>query len=200
MRSNAMPVMDDLFEAGEGDTELSDEEKEGLKPAYIATRGELNEAEAMNIARAKIWLKRRKSREVLSREFLRHLHRKMFGDVWTWAGEFRQSNKNIGVSKEQVLPELKNLLDDVAYWIENGTYSPDEIAVRFHHRLVWIHPFVNGNGRHAREVTNILLAKLGVRPFTWGRSLPDFRKAYLDGLKDADGNKNYSALLALVRK
>lgn len=120
----------------------------------------------------------------------------MFNRVWTWAGKQRKSNKNIGVSKEQISTQLKQLFDDVDFWIKNNSFGWDELAARFHHRMVWIHVFVNGNGRHARLMTNILLRAHGQEPFTWGnapqKELIDaetaVRKEYISALKEADRN------------
>jgi len=130
-------------------------------------------------------------RDVLIDEFLCQLHRRMFGDVWKWAGQFRTTPRNIGVDAWQISPELRQLLDDVRYWIEHQTYAPDEIAVRFHHRLVWIHPFPNGNGRLSRLAADLLAVQLGQERFTWGSgnlvTIADLRKRYVDALRAADG-------------
>ena len=182
-------------------TALSDDEVEGLIPSYITLRSELNEAEQANILDAVRWTGRR-SRDVLDEVFLRTLHKRMFGDVWQWAGSYRRTGKNIGVDASCIAIELRSLLDDVRYWIEKGTYDLDEIAARFHHKLVWIHLFPNGNGRHARLATDLLLLNMGQPAFSWGRSnLTDLnasRKAYVAALRAAD-NYKYAALLSFVR-
>jgi len=158
-------MTDFLDEQDDAATPLTAEEREELIPSYITLRTELNEAEQSNILEASEWAFARK-REVLDERFLTNLHKRMFGRVWRWAGTFRQSNKNIGVDAYRVPQELRLLLDDCRYWIENETYSTDEIATRFHHRLVLIHPFPNGNGRHARLATDLLLGSLGCQFFT----------------------------------
>lgn len=182
-------------------TPLTADERDGLIPAYITLRRELNEAEQTNIVEAEEWAYSRK-RDVLTELFLKRLHKRMFGRVWRWAGEFRRTERNIGVEPCCIAVDLRNLLDDCRYWIPHETYSSDEIATRFHHRLVSIHPFPNGNGRHARLATDLLLVKLGCHRFSWGRvnlvHAGATRKAYVAALHAAD-NKDIRPLLQFVR-
>ncbi|MCG8046018.1 MAG: mobile mystery protein B [Candidatus Thiodiazotropha endolucinida] len=161
-------MSDPLFEQDDAATPLSEEEKEGLIPSYITLRGELNEAEQANILEAEEWAFKRK-RDVLDERFLNDLHKRMYGRVWRWAGQYRRTGKNIGVDAYRISMELRQLIEDCRFWIENETYPPDEIAARFHHKLVWIHAYPNGNGRHARLATDLLLTALGRERFTWGR-------------------------------
>lgn len=187
----------------DGATPLSSDEKEGLKLSHITTREELNRWEQQNIADAYDWLERSRKKEILSQQFLMTLHKKMLGKVWVWAGEFRKTNKNIGVDWPQIPMNTRNLLDDVQYWIEHETYPPDEIAARFHHRLVEIHLFPNGNGRHARMAADYLLEKEFERePFSWGSGnlmdQGDVRTKYINSLRAAD-QRDYSSLLEFVR-
>lgn len=192
---------DPLIEQDDASTPLSPEEQEGLIPSYISLRSELNDAEQANILEAEEWGFNRR-RDVLSEKFLNDLHKRMFGRVWKWAGTYRKTGKNIGVDAYRIPTELRLLIDDTRYWIENETYSPDEIAARFHHRLVWIHLFPNGNGRHARTATDLLLTSLGQRRFTWGsENLVDAnatREQYVAALRAAD-NQDYDPLKAFVR-
>jgi Fic-DOC domain mobile mystery protein B len=182
-------------------TPLTEEEREQLIPSYITLRHELNDAEQANILEAEVWASSRK-REVLSERFLDNLHKRMFQRVWRWAGERRQSNKNIGVDAYLIPQDIRQLLDDCRYWIENDTYDPDEIGTRFHHRLVFIHPYPNGNGRHARLATDLLLVALGRPQFSWGRvdlvDASETRHAYIDALRAAD-NHDIGPLLVFVR-
>jgi Fic-DOC domain mobile mystery protein B len=145
----------------EGQTPLDDDEQEGLLITTITTRGELDEFEQLNIEEAIIWSLRRsfKLEDVFTESFIITLHIKMYGNVWKWAGEFRKSNKNIGVDKFEISVELNKLLNDTTYWIENKIFEPDEIAIRFKHRLVSIHCFPNGNGRHSRLIADIIIEK-----------------------------------------
>jgi Fic-DOC domain mobile mystery protein B len=192
---------DFLVEHDDASTPLSAEELEGLIPSYITLRSELNEAEQANILEAEEWAFKRK-RDVLSEKFLNDLHKRMFGRVWKWAGKHRHTGKNIGVDAYRLPVELRQLLDDVRFWISNETYQPDEIAARFHHKLVWIHIFPNGNGRHARLATDLLLTALGQPRFTWGREnlvdANETRQAYVDALRAADQHDS-GPLLAFVR-
>ena len=146
----------------EGQTPLDEEEKEGLLIPTIATRGELDEFEQQNIEQAIQWTlsKKFKAELVFSEVFIREVHKRMYGNVWTWAGDFRKTNKNIGVDKWQIPTDLKRLLDDAKYWHEHKSYPPDEIAIRFKHQLVSIHCFPNGNGRHSRLMADIIIEKI----------------------------------------
>jgi Fic-DOC domain mobile mystery protein B len=182
-------------------TPLTPEERRALIPAHIAYRGELNEAEQENIARGQDWALGRK-RDPLTGKFVCDLHQKMLGDVWRWAGKFRRSERNLGFPFYEIPAAVHHLLDDTKAWIEYQTYPPDEIAVRFHHRLVQIHPFPNGNGRHSRLMADILVMRLGGERFSWGRAnLRDaiaLRRQYTAALQAADGH-DLSPLLAFAR-
>jgi len=194
--------MSDLFDQPEDATPLEPEELEGLRPSWISTRSELNQAEQDNIAAGVAWVSRSRRKDLLTEEFIRKLHTKMFGDVWAWAGDFRKTERNIGIDPIRIPVELRTLLDDVKYWTDHTTYPPDETAVRFHHRLVAIHPFPNGNGRTARLLADLLVEELGGKPFTWGRaSLTDAGEArlrYIDALRAADRH-DIGPLLAFAR-
>lgn len=194
-------MTDLLFEQNDAATPLSEEEKEGLTPSYITLRGELNEAEQANILEAEEWAFKRK-RDVLDERFLNVLHKRMYGRVWRWAGEYRRTGKNMGVDAYRIPTKLRQLIDDCWFWIENETYPPDEIAARFHHKLVWIHAYPNGNGRHARLATDMLLTALGRPRFTWGRvnlvDTGETRQAYVEALRAAD-NHDYGPLFEFVR-
>jgi Fic-DOC domain mobile mystery protein B len=184
-----------------GATPLDADELASLIPGHITTQGELNEWEQLNILQGEAWA-RKQRKEILNEAFLRQLHKQMFGETWRWAGEFRKSDKNIGVDWLKISVELRKLIDDVHYQIEHAAYPPDEIAARFHHRLVAIHPFPNGNGRHARLMADLLVERLGQPRFTWGsRSLTDAcetRLRYIAALQAADA-RDYAPLLAFVR-
>lgn len=182
-------------------TPLTEEERAELIPDWITLRGELNEAEQENIIDASEWALVRR-RNVLDERFLRELHRRMFGRVWRWAGNFRHTARNIGVDAYRIPADLRQLLDDCRFWIENESHEEDEIAIRFHHRLVQIHPFPNGNGRHARLATDLLLRAMGRPSFSWGRTnLVDAgqtRQEYIEALRAADGH-DYGPLRNFVR-
>ena len=194
-------MTDSLFDYDDAATPLTPDEKQGLLPSYITLRRELNEAEQVGIMAAEKWAFSRK-RDVVDEKFLRQLHKRMFKDVWRWAGEFRSTPRNIGVEPWNITTMLRNLLEDVRYWVLHEIYAPDEIAARFHHRLVLIHPFPNGNGRHARLAADLLLIKLGQKRFTWGQvnlvSSGDTRQKYVAALRAADAH-NIQALLEFVR-
>ena len=142
-----------------GQTPLEEEEKEGLKIKSISTQGELNEFEQLNIEKAVEWTIRStfNPEKILTEKFIKDLHKKMYGDVWKWAGEFRRTEKNLGIPWVQIGVQLKILLDDTKFWISNNTYSSEEIAIRFKHRIVSIHCFPNGNGRHSRLMADIIM-------------------------------------------
>ncbi|MEO6831246.1 MAG: mobile mystery protein B [Chitinophagaceae bacterium] len=187
----------------DGQTPLDEDEREGLLIKAIATRGELDEFEQQNIERAMEWSLKRsfKMEEIFTEQFLRKLHKKMYGDVWNWAGEFRRMNKNIGVDKWRIAVELKALLDDARFWIANKTFESDELTIRFKHRLVSIHCFPNGNGRHSRLVADIIIEKVFKRPvFSWGAKdySADVRRKYLEGMKAGDKG-DFEALIQFGR-
>lgn len=189
----------------DGQTPLNEDEKEGLLLKTISTRGELDEFEQLNIENAIEWTIHNKfnKERVLKEEFIKSLHKRMLGDVWSWAGKFRKSEKNIGVDWINIGVELRHLLDDTKYWINNNTYTPDEIAIRFKHRLVHIHCFPNGNGRHSRIMADIIIESvLGKNIFSWKYSnmvKPDkTRREYIAAIKEAD-NGNIKPLLEFAR-
>lgn len=196
-----MKMPDELFEEPESATPLTAEERADLVPAHIAYRAELNAAEQENIARAEHWALAR-NRDLLTEEFIKRLHRRMLGDVWRWAGKFRKSERNLGIPYFEIPMAVRELLDDTKTWIAHQTYPPDEIAVRFHHRLVKIHPFPNGNGRHSRLIADLLVISLGRERFTWGsanlQSASDLRRQYIEALRAADDHA-YAALLKFAR-
>lgn len=193
--------MTDLFNEPEDATPLTPEEKQGLLQAHITYRWELNEAEQQNIYRAQDWALARR-RDLLTDKFVKELHKRMLGDVWRWAGEFRTSERNLGIKCHEVPMAVRQLLDDTKAWIEHESYARDEIAVRFHHRLVQIHPFVNGNGRHSRLMADLLVIDFGVERFSWGRTNLDdassARRRYIEALKAADGH-DIAPLLEFAR-
>ena len=194
-------MSDLLLEEDDASTPLTAEEREGLIPSYVTLRRELNEAEQANILEAEQWAFSRK-RNVLDERFLTDLHKRMFGRVWRWAGKFRHTERNVGVDSYRIATDLRKLLDDSRYWIEHNTYPLDEISARFHHRLVYIHPFPNGNGRHVRLATDLLLVALGQSRFSWGRTSlvnpGETRHAYVVALRAADG-RDIRPLLEFVR-
>jgi Fic-DOC domain mobile mystery protein B len=192
-----------IGEEPEGATPLGPDDIEGLKFKHITTRDELNELEQANIEAGLLWLGRRRKTDVLTQRFISDLHHRLFGDVWDWAGQFRKREANIGVDPLQISMQLQMLLDDARFWVEKKTYSPLEAGARFHHRLVKIHPFRNGNGRHARIAADAYLAEcFDHASIDWaaGSDLQhdnQRRSAYIAALRAADGN-DYDQLLAFV--
>lgn len=189
----------------EGHTPLEEDEKSGLLVKSISTSEELDQLEQINIERAIVWLIHRALNQnyILSEEFIKRLHRRMFGDVWAWAGRFRKSNTNFGVEWTRIVIDLRNLLDDTNYWIVQHTYGNDEIAIRFKHKLVNIHCFPNGNGRHSRLMADLIIEKvLGGEVFSWKHSStlkPDeIRKEYIQAIHQADQG-NIQPLIKFAR-
>jgi Fic-DOC domain mobile mystery protein B len=185
-----------------GATPLDADELAALIPQHITTQGELNEWEQLNILQGEAWARKQQRKDLLDEGFVRQLHKQMFNETWKWAGAFRKSDKNIGVDWRQIGVRLRDLFADVHYQIDNNTFAPDEIAVRFHHRLVFIHPFPNGNGRHARLMADLLVVKLNRPRFTWGsKSLVEataVRDRYIQALRSADQH-DYQPLCAFAR-
>ena len=193
---------DDLYRADDGATALTAGDREALIPTWIVTRDDLNRAERDNIAAGLRWARRSRF-NVLDEGDLLTLHKRMFGDVWRWAGDPRTVKTSIGRTDWWALREhLRQLLGNIAAQVEHDGRDPDEIAIDFHHQLVAIHVFPNGNGRHARLVADLLAVRLGRPPFTWGRSdivkVGDARAAYHAALKAADGG-DLAPLMAFAR-
>jgi Fic-DOC domain mobile mystery protein B len=184
----------DLFQGSDEATPLAPEERDGLRQTWITHRRDLNEAEEENILKGAAWAGRRRlsSDRILTDDFVRELHRRMFGDVWRWAGAYRATERNIGMESYRISVEVASLIGDARYWIAHQTYPPDEIAIRVHHRLVAIHPFPNGNGRHARQIADLLLADLGGKPLSWGggslKDAGELRVRYIAALRSADAH------------
>jgi Fic-DOC domain mobile mystery protein B len=184
---------------------LEEDERTGLLIPTILTRHDLDHFEQANMVDARLWYQRNhpSSSWLLSGRGVRGVHQRMFGEVWDWAGTFRLSEKNLGVDPVRIATDLEILLGDVHHWLDNETFSPDEIAVRFKHRLVSIHCFANGNGRHARLMADLLVHFTLVQPmFSWGGDVsgaaPHSRKRYIDALQCADRG-DISSLLEFAR-
>jgi len=191
-----------IYHESDDATPLTPDEQRDLIPSHISNRAELNEAEQENIIRGQDWALRRRKPDLLSEKFVTTLHKQMLGDVWRWAGAYRRSERNLGVPFFEIPMQLRQLLGDVKAWVEMKSYPPDEIAVRFHHRLVFIHPFANGNGRHARLMADLLIMQLGEERFSWGlaslREAGETRTQYISALKAADQH-DYAPLIVFAR-
>ena len=180
------------FKNAPGATPIDPDEAAGLVPVHITTQADLNAWEQANIVSGNRWASRQKKQDLLVEGFVRNLHHQMFNKTWKWAGTFRQSNKNIGVDWSQVSVKLSELLHNTRYQIEHQVSNEDELAVRFHHQLVFIHAFANGNGRHARLLADLLIVRLGRPRLTWGgaskshTSSEVIRQKYLVALRAAD--------------
>jgi len=199
-----------LFDEPEGATPVDPGDAEGLIPTWVATRADLNIAEQENIAKAIAWASSKNGpgglASLMTDESMRNLHRRMFGDVWRWAGSYRQHDTNMGAHWPYIPTQVRDLLADVLVQTadpERLPWSPDELAVRFHHRLVAIHPFPNGNGRHSRLAADLLVAALGRPVFTWGaQDLSEkgaARSAYLEALRRADQHADFEPLVMFAR-
>jgi Fic-DOC domain mobile mystery protein B len=192
----------DLDRQSDNATPLTPEERQALIPSHVTLRRELNELEQQNILEANTWVFGRK-RNPVDEGFGRHLHRRMFGKIWRCAGTYRTTNKNIGdVDRTMVQPRIYEAYNNIRFWMDQKTFSPDELAVRFHHALVFVHPFPDGNGRWSRLMADVLAVRLGQSRFTWGgsslRAHDETRDAYMQALKAAD-NHDFTALLAFAR-
>jgi Fic-DOC domain mobile mystery protein B len=189
-----------------GNTPLTPDELAELRPS-LTTKGELDQFERSNILEANRWAF---NPRVLKREdpfiepYLRQLHKRMFDQTWKWAGRYRKTDKNLGIPFHQIMNGIAAILGDIHYWLENETFDIEEIAIRYHHRLVWIHPFPNGNGRHARLLADVIAVKNGRERFTWGlkelKETAPARTEYIRCLKVADANNDdISGLLNFAR-
>lgn len=193
--------MTDLHIQVDDATVVPPDKRADLIPSHITLRHELNALEQDNILTASVWALQRRH-DPVSESFVRKLHRRMFRKVWRWAGKYRTTNTNLGVDRALIQSRLYEVLDNTRFWIENNTFSPDEIAVRFHHALVSVHPFSDGNGRWSRLMADVLAARLDRPRFTWGGGdLGDtgqMRQRYIDTLKAAD-NQDFAPLQVFAR-
>ena len=195
---------DDLWQDEPGQTPLTEEEKLQLRPS-LTTRAQLNAAERLNTHAARLWAMRKaglRRPDLITDAFARELHRRMFNQVWKWAGKYRTSDRNLGWEWPRLPEGMRVLFDDARCWDEHATHSTVEVAVRLHHRMVVIHPWPNGNGRHARLCADIIVAARGGPPLTWGAKLDlaqpgSARTHYLAALQAADRG-NYTELLAFA--
>jgi Fic-DOC domain mobile mystery protein B len=194
-----------IIEYIEGQTPLDEDEKEGLRIPSITTREELDEFEQFNIEKAIQWTfgKKLKAEQLFSEKFIKDLHKRMYGEVWKWAGIFRTSEKNIGIKSYLIGIELKQLLDDAIFWQEINRYDSEELAIRFKHRLVSIHCFANGNGRHSRLMADLIMEKLyNSKFFSWGSAnlvkATEARNNYIQSVRMADNN-NIQPLLGFAK-
>jgi hypothetical protein len=185
-----------------GATPIDADEAAGLIPSHLSLQKELNEFEEINILEAVQWLNTQRRGDPLDVDFIYRVHHRMFGKTWRWAGKPRLTDKNIGVPSYEIRPRLRLMLDDVAAQIKHQSYGPTELAARYHHRLVAIHVFPNGNGRHARLMADLLLMKLASERFDWGRdslmAATDTRAIYIAALKSADAG-DYAPLLTFLK-
>jgi Fic-DOC domain mobile mystery protein B len=187
-----------------GQTPLDPDYQKDLIPTHITLMSELNEFELENITQAikKYLLGRRKNWKLEDPDVLKQIHRDMFNQTWKWAGKFRQTDTNIGSEWRQIQIHVKDACRDLDYWMKHKSFSMDEIAIRFHHRLIWIHPFSNGNGRHGRLVAEMLVRRFGIKPLTWGGA--DLAKAgtsrsdYLAAMRKAD-NGDFTDLVRFAQ-
>jgi Fic-DOC domain mobile mystery protein B len=206
---------DDLFlgligAEPEGTTPLEAEELDGLIPDFVATRADLNQVEFENIAKALPWARRQirlgGATCLFNEAFVFELHRRMFGDVWTWAGHQRRRETDLGVTPHQIPTALRQALDDARFWHDQEVYPVDHRAARIHHRLVVVHPFANGNGRCTRLIADLYLQSVGSPPFSWAtdrldggaEALRAIRRAYIAALEAAPAD-DYAALVAFAR-
>jgi Fic-DOC domain mobile mystery protein B len=184
-----------------GATPLDPDQVAGLLPGHLRDQQELNEWEFANVARGEEWAFGSKHGEILTVDFLLDLHKQMFGDTWAWAGELRTRDVlPIGIARDQIRVALTELLEDVKAQIQYQSTDIAESAARFHHRLVAIHPFPNGNGRFSRTMADLLLVHAGRKPFEWGANLErkgEAREKYIAALQAAD-RKDYEPLFALL--
>jgi len=194
------------FEMPAGATPLDPDEVQGLLLETVTTQGELNFAEQQSILESSKWIFERNHKDILSERFFKKLHQKMFESIWAWAGKFRTTNKNIGVDPHKISTEIKLLCENCQYWTQHQSYDWPETAARFHHKLVWIHPFANGNGRFSRILTDILLKHHKQEPLSWGRKTfskddfsndSDLRLEYISSLREAD-HKKFDRLIRFI--
>lgn len=197
----------DLNGSAPGATPLDLDDIAGLVPEWVSTRAELNAVEQDNIISAQLWAARKvwTVESVLDHQTMRNLHKRMFGDVWTWAGEWRRKDTNIGVDWPHISTEMYQLDADLRAQCsdpQNLALPAPELLARFHHRLVSIHAFLNGNGRHARLATDLLARSIGSKTSRWGSAdlsvATETRANYLAALRCADASGDIGPLLTFM--
>jgi Fic-DOC domain mobile mystery protein B len=185
-----------------GATPLDPDEAADLIPGHITTVSQLNEWEATNILQAEAWAFDRRHTDFTTEDFVKALHRRMFDQTWRWAGRYRKTEKNFGSPPHLVPIDVREACANAGYWRTNKVFTPTELAVRFHHRIVSVHPFPNGNGRHARLLADVALFSMGEDRLTWGRrslqQLSSARSEYIAALKSADAG-DFKPLLRFSR-
>lgn len=190
------------LEYAPGATPVNPDEAAGLIPAHVRLQSELNEYEEANILEATEWAFSRRRGDPLEDRFVHTVHRRMFDRTWKWAGTPRRSDKNIGIAWPEIQARLRQMLDDTRAQIEHSAYLPGEIAARYHHRLVAVHIYPNGNGRHGRLMADLLLTQLTGKRFEWGRgslvAAGEVRARYIAALRAADAG-DYRPLLDFLQ-
>lgn len=197
--------MTDVNQEPAGATPLSPEQSADVKQSWITTRNDLNEAERDNIVKGAAWARSRRGQsptDLPTPDFALELHRRMFGEVWGWAGTYRKKETTPGIDPHRIQVDTPMMFDDIRHWIKEKTFSPDEIAVRMHNRLTFIHLFPDGNGRHARMMADLLIERMGGKSFSWGGGIlsktGELRTKYIAAQKAAD-NHELGPLLAFAR-
>ncbi len=182
------------FEEPYGATPLGPDERADLLLTHVETREELNELENANILQGISWLSSLPALtvdELLSMAFFEELHKRLLGEVWAWAGSYRTRELNIGCDPFHIRTNLFNLLEDIKCWIEFNHFDSLELSARIQHRLVLIHPFPNGNGRHSRIFTDCVRGMILEKPtLRWAEGNLDQqteeREQYISSLRQAD--------------
>lgn len=191
------------FKDRDGQTPLPPELQKGLKLKHIQNMGELDEFEEKNIAEGLVWLKKN-NENYRQYNFWEKLHKKLFGNVWSWAGKLRdhELDNPYFLLPHHIRPALKTLEDDFEYWLKKREISFNEIAARFHERIETIHPFPNGNGRFGRILVEHFCLKEKAEVPKWGMAIKNDpklrREKYIDALDEARRTKKYEVLIKFM--
>ena len=196
-------MKDFLFKDRGGQTPLPPELQKGLISKNVQTIGELDEYEEQNIAEGMVWLEDSNANS-LNYSFWLRLHKKLFGNVWNWAGEIRSHDLGNAdfLYPEKVRPALMQLIGDAEYWFKNDTYPKKETIARIHEKLLTIHPFANGNGRWSRILTEYICKQNKIDIPKWNLKSKDDpqkrRKEYIEAVELARHKRQFLKLIRVI--
>ncbi|MBT3984304.1 MAG: mobile mystery protein B [Bacteriovoracaceae bacterium] len=191
-----------LFYNRDGQTPVDESIRKDLIPDHINDMTELYESEIENIALGIEWAKTTKKNH---RDYFTWLevHKHMFNDVWKFAGNTRKVELNNPdfLMPYEILPQLKDLQENLIFWLENKTFDDRELMARVHERLLTIHPFKDGNGRWARLLVNMICEKQNIEVPSWGKEIKEDdkrRSIYISAVKKARKDDDYAHLISIM--
>ena len=136
--------------------------------------------------------------DLLNDYFLRDLHTQLYGDIWMWAGRWRQYEVNIGVAPEHIAVELRSAMGNIGYrWERAADWTPRELGVAVHAEAVRVHPFTDGNGRTTRLLADLVFIAAqdpAELQYDWNID----KRGYIEHLREFDRHRNVADLAAFI--